>query len=94
MEIARRCGAIPLAERARDELRATGARPRRLALSGVQSLTPSELRVAKLAATGATNRNIAQQLFVTLPTVETHLRHVFQKLDLTSRAEIADALAA
>jgi DNA-binding NarL/FixJ family response regulator len=60
----------------------------------VQSLTPSELRVAKLAATGATNRHIAQELYVTLPTVETHLRHVFQKLDLTSRTQIADALAA
>jgi DNA-binding CsgD family transcriptional regulator len=94
MEIANRCGAIPLAERARDELRATGARPRRLALSGVQSLTPSELRVARLAASGATNRDIAQELYVTLPTVETHLRHVFQKLDLTSRQQIADALAA
>jgi DNA-binding NarL/FixJ family response regulator len=94
MKIAQRCGAIPLAERARDELQATGARPRRLALSGVQSLTPSELRVARLAATGVTNRHIAQELFVTLPTVETHLRHVFQKLDLTSRTQIADALAA
>jgi DNA-binding CsgD family transcriptional regulator len=94
MKIADQCGAIPLAEQARDELRATGARPRRLALSGVQSLTPSELRVARLAATGATNRHIAQELYVTLPTVETHLRHVFQKLDLTSRHQIADALAA
>jgi DNA-binding CsgD family transcriptional regulator len=93
MELAHRCGAIPLAERARDELRATGARPRRLALSGVQSLTPSELRVARLAATGVTNRHIAQELYVTLPTVETHLRHVFQKLDLTSREQIADALS-
>jgi hypothetical protein len=64
-ELAHACGATRLAEHARDELRATGARPRRLAVSGAQSLTAAERRVAELASTGLTNRRIAQELFVT-----------------------------
>jgi DNA-binding CsgD family transcriptional regulator/tetratricopeptide (TPR) repeat protein len=92
MDLAHAGGASPLAERARIELAATGARPRRLALTGLDALTPSERRVAELVATGMTNRETAQALFVTLPTVETHLRHVFQKLDLSSRTELAEAL--
>jgi DNA-binding CsgD family transcriptional regulator len=80
--------------RSGDELRATGARPRRLALSGAQSLTAAERRVAELASTGLTNRRIAQELFVTTATVETHLRHAFQKLDVRSRDQLAVALAA
>jgi DNA-binding CsgD family transcriptional regulator len=94
MDEAHTCGAAPLAERAADELRASGARPRRRALSGVDALTPSELRVATLAATGQTNREIAQQLFVTPATVETHLTRVYRKLDLDGRAGLAAALAA
>src|SRR5262249_43536927 len=86
-ELASRCGANALAERAMHELLSAGARPRRTALSGVESLTPSELRVAELAANGMTNREIAQALFVTEKTVETHLGHVYPKLDITSRAE-------
>ena len=78
-----------LADRAREELRATGARPRRAVLSGVDSLTASERRVAQLAAAGRTNREIAQDLFVTLNTVESHMRHVFQKLGITRRTELA-----
>ena len=66
---------------------ATGARPRRLALQGTDALTPSEQRVANLAPTGLTNRQIAQELFVTAATVDTHLRHVFQKLDIKARAD-------
>jgi len=92
LEIAHRCGAIPLEERARTELAATGARPRKAVFSGVESLTPSELRVARLAASGRTNREIAQSLTVTEKTIETHMRHVFQKLDLGRRAELAAAL--
>jgi DNA-binding CsgD family transcriptional regulator len=88
MARARACGAAPLAERALDELRATGARPRRLVLSGADALTASERRVALLAARGRTNREIAQELFVTQATVETHLRHVFQKLGVHSRREL------
>ena len=92
MELAHRCGAVPLAERARTELEATGARPRSLVVSGVASLTPSERRVAQLAAEGLTNREIAQQLFVTMKTVETHLRHCYQKLEISGRDELPGAL--
>ena len=88
LDLARRCGATPLAERAREELKATGARPRKEVFTGVESLTASELRIAKLAAEGLTNREIAQQLYVTQKTVETHLRHCFQKLDLKGRGEL------
>jgi DNA-binding CsgD family transcriptional regulator len=92
MDGAHACGAKPLAERARTELLATGARPRRLALQGSDALTPSERRVADLASQGRTNRQIAQALFVTTATVETHLRHVFRKLDVSGRGELADRL--
>ncbi len=68
LELAHRAGAAPLAARARDELVAAGGRPRRPAISGVEALTASELRVARLAAEGATNREIAQRLFVTQKT--------------------------
>ena len=94
LEIAHRCGAIPLEERARTELAATGARPRKAVYSGLESLTPSELRVARLAAAGSTNREIAQSLTVTEKTIETHMRHVFQKLDVERRTELEKALAA
>jgi DNA-binding CsgD family transcriptional regulator len=77
-----------LARRAPHELQRAGARPRRAALSGVDSLTPAEHRVALLAADGLTNREIAEQLYVTQRTVETHLTHAFQKLDVTSRSEL------
>jgi DNA-binding CsgD family transcriptional regulator len=93
MELAHRCGAVPLAERALDELRATGARPRKLTFTGVRSLTAQERRVADLAASGMGNREIAQNLFVTRRTVETHLGHVYQKLGLSSRDLLRDALS-
>jgi len=92
MATAHALGATPLAERAREELRATGARPRKLQLSGAQALTASERRVCELAARGLTNRAIAQELFVTIATVETHLRHAFQKLDVRSRTELAEKI--
>jgi DNA-binding CsgD family transcriptional regulator len=93
MDLAHACGAAPLAERARQELRAAGARPRRLALTGAQALTAAERRVAELAARGLTNRGIAEELFVTTATVETHLRHAFRKLGIGGREEIAAALS-
>ena len=93
MELAHRCGAAALAERAHTELRATGARPRRLVRTGADALTPSERRVAELAADARTNRAIAAELFVTVATVETHLRHAFQKLGVHARTELRDALA-
>jgi len=92
LDLAYRCGATALAERARTELGAAGARPRKTVLSGIESLTPSELRVARMAAEGMTNREIAQSLFVTTKTVETHLRHVYQKLDVARRGDLADVL--
>ena len=61
-------------------------------LTGVESLTASERRVAELAAEGLTNREIAQALFVTMRTVEGHLTQVFRKLDLSSRDQLAEAL--
>ncbi len=92
MDGAHACGATALARRACEELRASGARPRRLALSGVEALTGAERRVADLATQGLTNRQIAQALLVSVATVETHLRHVFQKLDIGSRRELAEHL--
>lgn len=88
------CSATRLAERVREELHASGARPRREALSGVEALTPSELRVTRLAADGLTNREVAQQLFVTPKTVEVHLSNAYRKLEIRSRRELAGALAA
>jgi DNA-binding CsgD family transcriptional regulator len=81
-----------LTRRAREELNAVGARPRRSALSGPGALTPAEHRVALLAAHGHGNWAIAERLYVTQRTVETHLTHVFQKLGIGSRAELAAAL--
>jgi len=92
LEIAHRCGAAPLEERARTELAAAGARPRNVVRSGVEALTPSELRVARMAAAGQTNREIAQILVVSAKTVETHLRHAYQKLDIARRTELPAAL--
>ncbi len=92
LDLAARCGADALAARAREELRAAGARPRRDAMRGRDALTASELRIAKMAASGATNRQIAQSLFLTLRTVETHLTHAYRKLGIGSRAELAGAL--
>ena len=92
LEIAHQCGAEPLEERARTELRASGARPRRAALSGPESLTASELRVCQLAAEGLTNAEIAQALFVTRRTVETHLGNAYRKLEIKSRTELPTAL--
>ena len=91
-DLARRCGADALVERAGEELRAAGARPRRLAVSGADALTASERRVAELAADGLSNRDVAQALFVTTKTVETHLGHAYRKLGVTGRDELAARL--
>jgi DNA-binding CsgD family transcriptional regulator len=87
------CQALVLEQVARGELAAAGARPRRRPPSGVEALTPAELRVVELAAREMSNREIAQALFVSLRTVETHLTHAYQKLDLTSRSALPTALA-
>jgi ATP/maltotriose-dependent transcriptional regulator MalT len=88
LDLAERTGAAPLAARAREELLAAGARPRRTALTGPDALTSTERRVARLAADGLSNRQIAQHLFITQATVETHLRHAFGKLGIASRADL------
>jgi DNA-binding CsgD family transcriptional regulator len=93
VELATVCGATALAARAESELLATGARPRRIALSGVDSLTPSERRVAEMAAAGPTNREIAQALFITQRTVEVHLTSIYRKLRISSRSQLTAALA-
>jgi DNA-binding CsgD family transcriptional regulator len=93
LEIATRCGAVPLAERAREESRLAGARPRRPRLRGVDALTPAELRVARRAAQGLSNRQIAQALFITNKTVADHLGSAYGKLQITSRAGLAAALS-
>jgi DNA-binding CsgD family transcriptional regulator len=93
LDLASRCGARPLAGRAHDELIAAGGRPRRERQYGAAALTPSELRVARLAADGRTNREIARGLYVTPKTVETHLAHAYAKLGITGRAGLAAALA-
>ncbi|MGH2990963.1 MAG: helix-turn-helix transcriptional regulator [Solirubrobacterales bacterium] len=92
LDIAHRGGIGRVAEMAREELRLAGARPRRTVLVGPDSLTPAERRVTALAAADTSNREIAQRLFVSLRTVETHLTHAYQKLDISSRDELAGAM--
>ncbi|HEX4108754.1 MAG TPA: AAA family ATPase [Solirubrobacteraceae bacterium] len=91
-ELAQQCHAGALRRRTDEELAASGARPRRTALRGPDSLTPSELRVAELAAEGLTTRQIAQSLFVTPKTVEKHLSNAYDKLAIRSRDALAEAL--
>jgi DNA-binding CsgD family transcriptional regulator len=92
LELAHLCGAAALEADVVDALHAVGARPRRAMLTGPAALTPSERRVADLAARGMTNREIAATLFVTVRTVESHLVSAFRKLGIDSRGKLADAL--
>jgi DNA-binding CsgD family transcriptional regulator len=94
LDLARRSGLVRLERRAVDELRATGARPRRRDVTGPGALTPTETRVAELAAHGHSNREIAQLLFVTRKTVEWHLSHAYTKLGIDGRLQLAMALDA
>ena len=93
-ELAHLCGATGLEEWIHQELVVAGARPQRIALAGVESLTAAERRVAELAADGLRNREIAETLFVTLKTVEVHLGRVYSKLDIHGRSQLPDALGA
>ncbi|HSC74325.1 MAG TPA: AAA family ATPase [Gaiellaceae bacterium] len=93
LELAQQSGATLLAEQAHEELIAAGARPRRIVQTGAAALTPSERRIAAMAAEGLSNREIAQALFVTLRTVEMHLSNAFRKLDVSSRTQLPAALA-
>lgn len=92
LDVAHQCGALNLTHRAHDELVAAGARPRRVSLTGLDSLTPAERRVAQMAAAGMANRTIAQALFVTVRTVEMHLTNIYDKLGISSREELPRAL--
>ncbi|MGW0593980.1 ATP-binding protein [Streptosporangium sp. NPDC002607] len=87
-----RLGAVPWAERADRELRATGI-SHSITATGLASLTPQQLQIAQLAAAGHTNKEIAARLFLSPRTVSTHLYQVFPKLGITSRAALRDALA-
>ncbi len=82
LDLAEQCGALSLAERINEELAATGVHLRRERASGPEALTPAERRVAELAVSGLTNREIGQTLFVSVKTVGTHLGHIYEKLDL------------
>jgi DNA-binding CsgD family transcriptional regulator len=84
--------AEPLVQRARGELVASGARTRREAVAGPDALTVTERRVAGLAVTGRTNASIAEELCVSLKTVETHLGQTYRKLAISGRSGLAEAL--
>jgi len=94
LDLAHRCGATALVDRAHAELIATGARPRRAVVTGLDALTASERRVAQMAAEGLTNRQIAQALFVTEKTIEWHLGQAYRKLEIGSRSELPRVLDA
>ena len=85
-------GAGPWAQRAREELRASGESSRRAAAYARDRLTPQELQIAAMAARGMTNREIGQHLYLSHRTVGSHLYRVFPKLDITSRSQLAEAL--
>ncbi len=93
LKLAARCNASALAELAGVELRAAGGRTSEAAAAGLEELTVSERRVAELAARGRSNPQIAQALFVTRKTVETHLGRVYSKLGIAGRSQLAAALA-
>jgi DNA-binding CsgD family transcriptional regulator len=87
-------GAAAFAERTRGELDALGERTRRQPDAGVSELTAQEAQVARLAAGGATNREIAAKMFVSAATVDYHLRKAFRKLGVTSRVQLSSRLPA
>ena len=93
VDLTERTGMARLHRRATDELHAAGGRPRRTRVTGTGSLTESQASVARLAAAGRTNREIAESLYVTIKTVETHLAAVYRKLAVPGREHLGAALA-
>ena len=93
VETFERLDARPWAERARTELAATGETLRRRDPSTIDELTPQELQISLLLASGKTTREAAAALFLSPKTIEYHLRHVYQKLDIHSREELAEVLS-
>jgi DNA-binding NarL/FixJ family response regulator len=93
LELAETCGATVLAAKAMREAKVAGARPRRSALHGRDSLTTRERQVAALAAEGRSNKEIADHLVVTVKTVEWHLNHSFGKLGIRSRTDLPAKLS-
>ncbi|MCA1656113.1 MAG: AAA family ATPase [Actinobacteria bacterium] len=94
LDAARGCGADGLAAHVGDELAASGARVPARPRSGADALTPSERRIARMAAEGATNKEIAQSLFLSVKTIEMHLGHAYRKLDVRSRQALRASHAA
>jgi len=92
-DLAHRCGALVLERRAHDELLAAGARPRRAVIQGPDSLTPSEHRIATLMGDGFTSRQIAEDLYLSISTVEWHRRNIYRKLDVSSRESLRAAMS-
>ena len=92
VDLASEMGMERVLQRAQQELLLAGSRPRRARLTGPTSLTQSQREVAALALQGLTNREIAERLFVTIKTVETHLMAVYRKLGISSREELGSAL--
>jgi DNA-binding CsgD family transcriptional regulator len=93
LEVALECGATVLTVRAREELRLAGGRAPHRRPEQRDELTPSERRVVALARDGSSNREIAQTLFLTEKTVETHLSSAYRKLGIRRRTELAQALS-
>jgi DNA-binding CsgD family transcriptional regulator len=87
-------GAEAFAQRAQVELEATGETARKRSVEAAQTLTPQEAQVARLVANGGTNRDVAAQLFISPATVDYHLRKVYQKLEITSRTQLARTMLA
>jgi DNA-binding NarL/FixJ family response regulator len=92
VDMAGEMGMERLRDRAHHELVLAGGRPRRTRATGPQSLTAAQQQVARFAADGRSNRQIAEKLFVTIKTVETHLAAVYRKLGIATRDELADML--
>jgi DNA-binding NarL/FixJ family response regulator len=88
LEVFEDVGAEPWAERARQELRASGETARKRDVSTLENLTPQELQSARLVAQGLSNRDVAERLFVSPRTVEYHLSNVYSKLGVRSRGEL------